>query len=352
METQDGAPYEFLIEVVDRVADGYRLRVAFPDPDSPTGVGENRITAPFDPENPALRAQLALLPTSVIASAAKTRLAVNQLEQTARDVGHRLFQALMVGETLGDLSRLRRRAQAAGADVRVSLRVQPPELAVLPWEYLFDARSDKREFLGRACMLTRSSGDLSPVPSLEVPGPLRVLAMVSLPGDQDALDVEQERRHLTEALAPMAADGRMELHWIPATKAALQAAVNQQHWHVFHYIGHGDFDAATGDGRLAFTGPDGGTDFVTARQLSAMFGPHPTLRLVVLNACQSAQSSSEDRQSGIAAALVHAGLAAVVAMQFPITGGAAPVFSTAGDFVALVGADQRTVYLFDVEGEL
>jgi len=42
----------------------------------------------------------------------------------------------MVGETLGDLSRLRRRAQAVGADVRVSLRIQPAELAALPWEYL------------------------------------------------------------------------------------------------------------------------------------------------------------------------------------------------------------------------
>jgi len=57
----------------------------------------------------------------------------------------------------------------------------------------------------------------------------------------------------------------MELHWIPATKQALLAATQQQAWHIFHYIGHGDFDAAAGDGRLAFTDAAGATDFVTAR---------------------------------------------------------------------------------------
>lgn len=322
-------PFEFLIEVVDRIAEGYRLRVAFPDPDSPTGVGENRTVAPIDPADAELRGRLAVLPTSVLASAAKARSAANPLEEAARDIGDRLFRAVTVGETLGDLSRLRRRALAAGADVRITLRIQAPELAALPWEYLFDARSDKREFIGRACMVTRSAGAFGAVPRLPVTGPLRVLGMVSLPGDQVALDARRERDALSRALAPMAAAGRVELHWIPATKQALLAATQSGTWHAFHYIGHGDFDAASGDGRLAFTGPDGGTDFISARQLAAILGTHPTLRLAVLNACQSSAGSAEDSQAGIAAALVHAGLPAVVAMQFPITDDAAPVFSQA-----------------------
>jgi hypothetical protein len=322
-------PFEFLIEVVDRIAGGYRLRVAFPDPDSPTGIGENRTVAPFDPADAGLRGRLAVLPTSVLASAAKARSAANPLEEAARDIGDRLFRAVTVGETLGDLSRLRRRALAAGADVRITLRIQAPELAALPWEYLFDARSDKREFIGRACMITRSAGAYGAVPRLPVTGPLRVLGMVSLPGDQVALDARRERDALSRALEPMAAAGRVELHWIPATKQALLAATQSGTWHAFHYIGHGDFDAASGDGRLAFTGPDGGTDFISARQLAAILGTHPTLRLAVLNACQSSAGSAEDSQAGIAAALVHAGLPAVVAMQFPITDDAAPVFSQA-----------------------
>ncbi|WP_344656346.1 CHAT domain-containing WD40 repeat protein [Catenulispora subtropica] len=319
--------FEFLIDVGDPIADGYRLTVGYPDPDSPTGTGSHTAVAALDPADAALRAQLAMLPTMVLASAARSRLAVSPMEQAARTVGDHLFRALTGGETLGELARLRRRALAAGADVRIALRIRPPELAALPWEFLFDAREDRREFLGRACMVTRSSGDLRTVPPLAVTGPLRVLAMAATPGDQAALDVERERAYLEEALAPMRAAGLLELTWVPATKQALLAETQRRHWHIVHYIGHGDFDAATGAGRLAFAAEDGaGTDWVTARQLATILGAHPTLRLVVLNACQSSAGSAEDGQAGLAAALVHAGLAAVVAMQFPITDDAAPVF--------------------------
>ncbi|MFD0631402.1 CHAT domain-containing protein [Catenulispora yoronensis] len=285
-----------------------------------------------------------MLPTMVLASAAKSRLVVSPMEQAARAVGDQLFRALTGGETLGELARLRRRAQAAGADVRLALRVRPPELAALPWEYLFDAREDRREFLGRSCMVTRSAGDLRTVPPLAVSGPLRVLAMVAEPGDQAVLDVARERAYLEAALAPMSAAGRLELAWVPATKQALLSATQRQRWHIVHYIGHGDFDAATGAGRLAFAaeagdgGGAGGTDWVTARQLATILGAHPTLRLVVLNACQSSAGSSEDGQAGLAAALVHAGLAAVVAMQFPITDDAAPVFGR--EFYGALAAGQ------------
>lgn len=319
--------FEFLIEVGDRVPDGYRLTCAYPDPDSPTGTGGHSTVAPLNPADPALSAQLATLPTMVLASAARSRLAVSPMEAAARTVGDHLFRALTGGETLGELARLRRRAQAAGADVRVALRIRPPELAALPWEFLFDAREDRREFLGRSCMVTRSAGDLRTVPPLTVAGPLRVLALAASPGDQAELDVERERRYLEAALAPMFADGRLELAWVPATKQELLSATQRQRWHIVHYIGHGDFDAAGGSGRLAFAADDGsGTDWVTARQLATILGPHPTLRLVLLNACQSSAGSAEDGQAGLAAALVHAGLAAVVAMQFPITDDAAPVF--------------------------
>lgn len=319
--------YEFLVEIGDRIADGYRLTFAYPDPDSPTGTGGHTAVAPLDPADAALRTRLATLPTMVLASAARSRLAVSPMEQAARDVGDHLFRALTGGETLGELGRLRRRAQAAGADVRLTLHIRPPELAALPWEFLFDAREDRREFLGRSCMVTRRAGDLRAVPPLAVAGPLRVLAMVATPGDQAALDVERERAYLEQSLAPMRAAGRLELEWIPATKAALLAATQRRRWHIVHYIGHGDFDAGTGAGRLAFAAEDGaGTDWVTARQLATILGAHPTLRLVVLNACQSSAGSADDGQAGLAGALVHAGLAAVVAMQFPITDDAAPVF--------------------------
>ncbi|NUP50675.1 MAG: hypothetical protein HOW97_25690, partial [Catenulispora sp.] len=98
--------FEFLIEIGDRIPDGYRLTLGYPDPDSPTGSGGHSGLALLDPADAALRAQLAMLPTMVLASAARSRLAVSPMEQAARAVGDQLFRALTGGETLGELARL------------------------------------------------------------------------------------------------------------------------------------------------------------------------------------------------------------------------------------------------------
>src|SRR5947207_3281846 len=55
---------------------------------------------------------------------------------------------------------------------------------------------------------------------------------------------------------------------------------------------------------------------------------HPCHRLVVLNACQTATTDNVDAYSGIAQGLIQQEAPAVVAMQFPITDGAAIVFTS------------------------
>jgi hypothetical protein len=48
-----------------------------------------------------------------------------------------------------------------------------------------------------------------------------------------------------------------------------------------------------------------------------------SLRLVVLNCCEGARGTADDGRASPAAALVQCGIAAVVAMQFPISDSAA-----------------------------
>ena len=59
----------------------------------------------------------------------------------------------------------------------------------------------------------------------------------------------------------------MQLEWLPGqTWRDLHRAMrpNQGPWHVFHFVGHGGFDAQRDEGLLAFADPAGKSDLRTA----------------------------------------------------------------------------------------
>ncbi|MGH3932438.1 MAG: hypothetical protein ACRDTF_20965 [Pseudonocardiaceae bacterium] len=64
--------------------------------------------------------------------------------------------------------------------------VRPPELARLPWEFLFDP--GRQDYLGLTVPLVRYLQVLAPRAPLRVAAPLRILGMAARPGDQHALD--------------------------------------------------------------------------------------------------------------------------------------------------------------------
>ena len=98
-------------------------------------------------------------------------------------------------------------------------------------------------------------------------------------------------------------------------------------WHIFHFIGHGGFDALREEGLLALCDSEGHPDTMTATELGREIADHPTLRLVVLNACESATAAKRDIFSSTAATLVRRGVPAAIAMQYEITDRAAVEFT-------------------------
>ena len=92
-------------------------------------------------------------------------------------------------------------------------------------------------------------------------------------------------------------------------------------WHVLHYIGHGDFDPLMDEGVLALEREDDGrADLVSAtRMVESSARPTRCPRLVVLNSCSGATTGTTHLFSGTAAALVHGGISAVVAMEYAIS---------------------------------
>jgi CHAT domain/WD domain, G-beta repeat len=270
--------------------------------------------------------QLAVIRDKVLVSSAVVRRTAVEDEQPVRELGQRLFEALIYDDVRALYVDSRQRARENGSVLRLVLRVRPPELAQLPWEFLFDPA--RQDYLGLTVPLVRYLHVLAPLQPLRVAAPLRILGMVTRPGDQHALDAEEEQQRLRTALAGLQREGLVELGWVAGqTYRDLEDALDEGPWHVFHFVGHGGYDRVADEGTLALADETGRTHPVGADDISRLLAEHYPLRLVVFNACDTGRGSASDAFSSTAAALIRREIAAVVAMQFEITDSAAIRFA-------------------------
>ncbi|MEZ4656525.1 MAG: CHAT domain-containing protein [Caldilineaceae bacterium] len=246
----------------------------------------------------------------------------------ARAIGQRLFDALIVGGVRDAYSSSLLRARERGMGLRLRLRIEAPEVAVLPWEFLFDAQEGDHVCLLRETPLTRYVALARDRDVLTVKPPLRILGMVADPTDLPRLDVRAEQARIAHALEHRLERGDVELHWVAdGTWRALQAALEQGPWHVFHFVGHGNFDPLTSEGRLAFCDAAGKLHSMSATQLGRLFSGHATLRLAFLNACEGGRTGDAELFSSVGAVLTRRGIPAVISMQFDISDRAALEFA-------------------------
>jgi hypothetical protein len=291
---------------------------------SPSGEATATMRLPFDEEE--IESRLRALQTTLIWSTAKTRRVISETEQPVREFGAALFDALIADDVRVLVGASRDRAAHEGKRLRLVLRIRPPELSRLPWEFLYNPRGD--EYLALTMPLLRYPEVLEPRRPLEVSPPLEILGMVALPSDRDPLDVEEEQQWLQAALVDLERTGQVRLTWIGGqTWRDLQSAMRQGRWHVFHFVGHGGFDRIADEGIVALADEQGGTRLLHAGDLSLLLRDHVSLRLVLLNACDTGRAGAVDPFSSTAGALVRRGIPAVVAMQYEISDLAAIEFT-------------------------
>jgi hypothetical protein len=253
---------------------------------------------------------------------------VARLQDTGRDFGRGLFEALMSSEVRSCYRNSLGTARAQGKGLRIRLRVDAPELAALPWEYLYDDVEGEYLCLATETPLVRYLELARPPQPLTIQPPLRILGMVASPSDRPELDVELEKQHMAEAIQHLQDEGQVSLTWLGGqTWRDLQKAMRGGPWHVFHFIGHGDFDASEQEGQVALADDEGKASLLSATQLGRLLASHPALRLVVLNSCEGARASDTDLFSSSGAVLTRRGIPAVVSMQHAITDRAALEFS-------------------------
>lgn len=303
---------------------------------SPAGEARGKARLPFDREQ--LAKQLGILRHAVgLGLQGRDVLPLGadvagSGQEAVLELGRGLFDAFFAGQIgrVYEASLIEARRQP-DRGLRMKLRTQAPELAVLPWELLYDEARGDFVCLSSTTPLIRYLELASPPEPLRVQPPLRILGMVASPASLARLDVAAEKARLEEAIADSHGNGLIELVWLPGqTWQALKEALGEGGggpWHAFHFIGHGGFDARNGEGFLALASEDNGWYRLSAPNLNRLLSDHKTLRLVVLNACDGAVGDGADLFSSTAAVLVRGGLPAVVAMQYVINDNAAIEFA-------------------------
>ncbi len=274
----------------------------------------------------------------------RTRRGVRRIESPemglARAFGGRLFSALISGKVDELYRTCLGEARTAGQGLRVTLSLsEVPELGGIPWEYLFD----EPDFLSISTWtpVVRYLDVPKPRRPLQVELPLRILGIVSAPSDAGQLDAGLERTRLEEALRPVIDAKAVSVDWLEeASLLALARTLRSDEYHIIHYIGHGGFDDASGEGALLFEDEAGRGRPVSGDQIATILHDKVSLRLVLLNSCEGARNSVDDPFSGVATSLVQREIPAVIGMQFEITDRAAVLF--AGEFYSML-AEGRPV---------
>lgn len=257
---------------------------------------------------------------------------MSERSQRAVDLGAQLYNAVLGGSVRGLYLRARQDAERQGYGLRVKLRLtDTPELADLPWEFLYDGH----DFLALSLdtPVVRYL-DLSRAPRpMRIELPLMVLSTISVPRDQHQLDGDTERARVQESLAVMEAQGLVEIRTLTGvTINTLQRTLRQakqigRPFHVWHHVGHGGFDPVTQSSMLILCDESGKSAPVGGFEIGTLFNSYPEIRLVLLNTCQGARASRQGPFAGVAAALVEHGIPAVIGMQFGITEWAASTFA-------------------------
>jgi hypothetical protein len=319
--------YENFDLMVESTGDGlFRSLVAA----APVGAGaESTFAVPFD----ATELENLLLKLDPGRSQMR-RAAADPRPKAAAELGGGLFDAVFGEAVLLAWSRSQDATSQAGEGLRLRLQLtDAPEIAGLPWELLYDRRTASYPAQSERTPLVRFLEVPQPPRPLTVNGPLRVLVVLSSPTDLPELDVEAEWRRMQDMLDARVATGTVILDRLPSpTTADLAGWLRSHEVNVLHVIGHGDYDENQQEGVLYFCDQYGRSVAVPPSVLGPYLHDHDPLRLVFLNACQSGRLGAADPFSGMAQRLVQQDCTAVVAMQFPISDGAATTFT--GEFYA------------------
>jgi hypothetical protein len=322
-------PYQDFVLQLDRAAGGFVTRVLR----SPAGKAE----APFF--DPISGAELDGLWQAAHATRQAERgsrdiapppgMTPLAAELSLEEIGGRLFKALFRDAVhrcwTKSLDAVARDSQ--GLRLKLEINLADPHataLADLPWEYLYSLEHGGFLGLQRKTPIQRSMPFSLPERPAASP-PLRLLTILSQPRSMSRLSLEEEDEKIATALGNL--PGVELLPLLNPTIETLREALLRREFHILHFMGHGGFDRGSGQGVLYFTDSKGAPLPVSGSLLASHLAGLDSLRLVFVNACDTARAGARAPFAGVATALLRVGLPAVIAMQRPIRDSSALEFS-------------------------
>lgn len=261
----------------------------------------------------------------------------------------------------------------SGNKLRIELFFDPddPILQTPKWEYLRDAGHDGPLAIREQSPLFRRLQSRVNAQAVAA-RPLKVLVAISNPSDLGQpgniylkalapLDVARERQIVEDALKRLKESGVVEYRILnddgPVTLAALGQAM-EEGYHVLHLVSHGvctpDAGNTVGEYYLILQEDNGAGCLATADEFKAVL-PQTDERLIVLAACQSADSASAGVSRSLGPRLVRDGTPAVIGMQDLVPMATAQLFTRhfyhdlarSGHIEKALAATRRAIYGHD-----
>lgn len=248
-------------------------------------------------------------------------------QSSFRELGQQLFDTVFTGDIRNNFERSLERAKSKKKGLRLCLRLDTvSEIADWPWEYLHDYGSFLADdpYVSIVRYL-----DLPNRPErLPIESTLNILVIIAAPSDNtERLDVKKEQERIKLALKELVQAKRVTIDWLePATVENLREKLALRQYHILHFMGHGGFDPNKKEGYLLFVDANRQPRQVFSEDLVPLLYRYESLRLCVLNSCESGRSGIR-AFDGVAQRLTRIGIHAVVAMQFQIYDDTAVIFT-------------------------
>ena len=215
--------------------------------------------------------------------------------------------------------------------LRLRLRIEPLQLAALPWEYTYLQQTSGEkvpsDFLAwqRRVSIVRYETIGEPLRPLEDKEKVNVAIVLATPTDRPDLDVEPEKKAISVALHAVNSEVQVFESTLveAATRDRLLESIKEAD--IFHFSGHGVFEGTelSPEGKLLRRGKiilekaDNTSDYYDSQLLASNLA-NAGIRLVVLGACNSAARDEGGAWTGVAPSLVRENIPAVLAMQYKV----------------------------------
>lgn len=161
--------------------------------------------------------------------------------------------------------------------------------------------------------------------------PLKILFVsalpVDLPDEERLIELEREQELLITAVGELISKQKVVVEFLDiATLEEIEKTLQEGQHQVVHFSGHGAHreGSSQDSGVLYLEDEWGRVKAVTGQELAKTLIKFSFIRLVVLSACETARAD----ESGVAGALLKAGIPAVLGMRYPVGDEAATRFTS------------------------